>query len=696
MRRSYSSSISPTTSSTTSSTVTIPVTPPNSSTTAAKEVRPSRNTRSSSSSGISSGTKRSLRNSGVTGASGTIPETSSTWRYPTRWSIRSRYTGYREYPLRSDSSAASRQVASSGSATTCARGRYTSVTLFSPKWNARRTITRSWGSTSDPPPRLACSSSVSSSRVTSARIGGVPPNGAGSGRATQETAATSGYREISPIRTIRPAAETSRSARGRAKLFGTTSPRTMTSGVTNPTATSAAVSPNRGRSREVTTTEERTTKTFVAVSVVARARSGFDRRSSASAAPRSPPRARSVSLCRSAETSTISDAVKSASIRRQKTTRRTTSTLALLLRQRGAHADLDDPQPFHPLHGEGDPLPRGLFPGSRHPPELVEEETGDRVEIQVGDPGPERLVEMADRRLSEDEGGTVGAQHDLPLFPVPLFPDLPEQLLENVLHRHDPGRLPVLVHDDRDVHLPPLELAQERREFLNLGDDVGGPDELLPHRRLPPLGHRAEQLLEMEDADDVVPLALVYRNPGPAVAAVPGDQLLVRQVLRDHEDVGQGGHDLPGAPIGHLEDVVDELLLLRVEGARLLSGVDQRAELRLGDHLAGLRPPPLPHQEEDPPGDLLQPEPHGGHQAREGVQRRGGQQRETAGPRPDEALRRHVPDQQDPQRPHEKGEALAGPGGKMRQEQGGDDRGDRHVDDLVSEEDRRDQPVRPG
>src|SRR3990170_5029802 len=421
MRRSYSSSISPTTSSTTSSTVTIPVTPPNSSTTAAKEVRPSRNTRSSSSSGISSGTKRSLRNSGVTGASGTIPETSSTWRYPTRWSIRSRYTGYREYPLRSDSSAASRQVASSGSATTCARGRYTSVTLFSPKWNARRTITRSWGSTSDPPPRLACSSSVSSSRVTSARIGGVPPDGA--------------------------------------------------------------------------------------VSVVARARSGFDRRSSASAAPRSPPRARSVSLCRSAETSTISDAVKSASIRRQKTTRRTTSTLALLLRQRGAHADLDDPQPFHPLHGEGDPLPRGLFPGSRHPPELVEEETGDRVEIQVGDPGPERLVEMADRRLSEDEGGTVGAQHDLPLFPVPLFPDLPEQLLENVLHRHDPGRLPVLVHDDRDVHLPPLELAQERREFLNLGDDVGGPDELLPHRRLPPLGHRAEQLLEMEDAEDVVPLA---------------------------------------------------------------------------------------------------------------------------------------------------------------------------------------------
>src|SRR5659263_632839 len=152
------------------------------------------------------------------------------------------------------------------------------------------------------------------------------------------------------MRTIRPAAETSRSARGRTKLFGTTSPRTMTSGVT------------------------------------------------------------------------------SASIRRQKAMRRTIPKLFLFLfpRQCGAHADLDDPQPLHPLDGEGDAIPRGLLPGGRHPPELVEQEPGDRVEFQIRDFGPERLVEMANRRPPEDEGGTVGALHDLPLFPVALLPDLPE------------------------------------------------------------------------------------------------------------------------------------------------------------------------------------------------------------------------------------------------------------------------------
>ncbi len=301
---------------------------------------------------------------------------------------------------------------------------------------------------------------------------------------------------------------------------------------------------------------------------------------------------------------------------------------------------------------------------------------------------------MTDRRLPEDEGGSVGAPHDLPFLPVALLTDLAEQFLEDVLQRHDPGGLSILVHDDCDVNLPPLELAQQRMEFLHLGDDVGRTHEILPHRRLSPLGHRAEQLLEMEDTDDVVPLALVDGNPGPAVTAIPGDQLLVGQIPRDHEDVGQRSHDLPGAPIGHFEDVVDELRLLRVEGAGLLSGVDQRAELGLGDHLAGLRSAPLPQQEEDPAGDLLEHESRGSDHAGERMERSGGHQGEAAGPRPHEALRRHVPDQQDPQRTKEKGDTLADPGGKMRKEQGGDDRRDRHVDDLVSQEYRRDQAVR--
>src|SRR5512135_844206 len=97
-----------------------------------------------------------------------------------------------------------------------------------------------------------------------------------------------------------------------------------------------------------------------------------------------------------------------------------------------------------------------------------------------------------------------------------------------------------------------------------------------------------------------------------------------------------------------------------------------------------LGPPRSPSRKRTPPGS-----DHSG----ERVERRGRHQRERAGSRPDEALRGHVPDQQDPQRAEKKGGPLAGPGRKTRKEQCGDDRGDRHVDDLVPEEDRRDQPV---
>ena len=105
-------------------------------------------------------------------------------------------------------------------------------------------------------------------------------------------------------------------------------------------------------------------------------------------------------------------------------------------------------------------------------------------------------------------------------------------------------------------------------------------------------------------------------------------------------------------------------------------------------------PPRSPRRKRIPPAIFSRTNRDGSDHAGERVERRGRRQREAAGPRPHEALRRHVPDQQDPERAHEKGDALADPGRKMRQEEGGDDRGDRHVDDLVPEEDRRDQPAR--
>ena len=44
---------------------------------------------------------------------------------------------------------------------------------------------------------------------------------------------------------------------------------------------------------------------------------------------------------------------------------------------------------------------------------------------------------------------------------IVLVENLPDDLLENVLERHDPRRSAVLVDDDRHVLLAALELAEE-------------------------------------------------------------------------------------------------------------------------------------------------------------------------------------------------------------------------------------------
>ena len=91
-----------------------------------------------------------------------------------------------------------------------------------------------------------------------------------------------------------------------------------------------------------------------------------------------------------------------------------------------------------------------------------------------------------------------------------LLPDVAEQLLQDVLQRDDADLLAELVHHQRDVDLPPLELPQQEGQLLGGRDDEGGPHEIPPLRGFPPCGHRPETLLEVENPDDVASLPRVH------------------------------------------------------------------------------------------------------------------------------------------------------------------------------------------
>ena len=67
----------------------------------------------------------------------------------------------------------------------------------------------------------------------------------------------------------------------------------------------------------------------------------------------------------------------------------------------------------------------------------------------------------------------VGQRLDGRLLDVVLVVDLADQLLDQVLQGHQPGRAPVLVDDDGLVELLVLHLAHELRDPLGLRHEMG-------------------------------------------------------------------------------------------------------------------------------------------------------------------------------------------------------------------------------
>src|SRR5690606_29171274 len=93
----------------------------------------------------------------------------------------------------------------------------------------------------------------------------------------------------------------------------------------------------------------------------------------------------------------------------------------------GGFEDVDeDPRPLESLAGGGDV------------PELLEDEPVERAVFRVGQLHAERLVEEADVRAGVALHHGVRHAPDLLLLDVHLVADLADELLQDVLERHEP------------------------------------------------------------------------------------------------------------------------------------------------------------------------------------------------------------------------------------------------------------------
>src|SRR6266702_4282772 len=85
------------------------------------------------------------------------------------------------------------------------------------------------------------------------------------------------------------------------------------------------------------------------------------------------------------------------------------------------------------------------------------------------------------RQPRRHPGLPVAEPLDRRLLPVVLVGDLADDLLQDVLDRHQPRRAAVLVDHDRHVGLPGLHLPQQVVDRLAVRDECGGPHDRL-HR----------------------------------------------------------------------------------------------------------------------------------------------------------------------------------------------------------------------
>src|SRR5256886_2706665 len=138
---------------------------------------------------------------------------------------------------------------------------------------------------------------------------------------------------------------------------------------------------------------------------------------------------------------------------------------------------------------------------------------------------------------------------------VVLVPDLPHDLLQDILERDQSGRPAELVDHDREVRRATLEVAQLAVERLRLRDVQRGPHQVLPaHRGARDPQHQRHQVFGVHDAHEIVRRAVVH-GQARVLALVERLAHLFGgggDVDRDH--VEPRGHHLIHRGVGEGED----------------------------------------------------------------------------------------------------------------------------------------------
>ncbi|GMA20065.1 hypothetical protein GCM10025862_20860 [Arsenicicoccus piscis] len=242
------------------------------------------------------------------------------------------------------------------------------------------------------------------------------------------------------------------------------------------------------------------------------------------------------------------------------------------------------PPPGGPLGREAVAENLGGRPDDRDPPESLGEQTAHGVDVLLVQVEVELVGEVVDVQGGRDPVAVLPQLLDALGLLVVLVVDLADDLLDDVLHRDQARGAAVLVHDDREVGLVLLHLAQQVVDRLAVRHEVDRAHAALDRQRLV-LGvvqQPARDVLEVEQPHDVVVVLADDRDPGEAGAQEQRHPLAQRLVLVERDHVGARHHHLARQRVTELEDRVDHLALVVLDDVALLGHVHEIPQLGLG------------------------------------------------------------------------------------------------------------------
>ena len=267
-----------------------------------------------------------------------------------------------------------------------------------------------------------------------------------------------------------------------------------------------------------------------------------------------------------------------------------------------------------------------------------------------------------------------------------------DDLLQDVLQRHQPLDVAVLVDHQPQAALLPLELGQLLVEAGAGGNEAGLAHRLADARRRQLLAEELRQdLAQVQEADHVVQAALEHRQAGERRPAQLVQHLAPVVAQVDADDLAALHHDVLDPDLLQVEDAEQHAPVpLRQQAAGF---AHRAAQLLAGQGVAALlrRHAAQPQQAVGEAVD--QPHQRPGQRQQRAVDDRG-RQRHPLGVQRAQGLRRHLREHQegDGQQPgrHRHAQLL-----EMDVAQVSRQLRDQDVDQVVAEQDQPDQAVRP-